>query len=224
MRSSAILTACALGLLAGPALAEKLSFAMALGNRQIGTLTFDGGPRAGRLLAVMDNTPLGVADGSFEAVTRARGTTVGYESRSRGSKQRDIAVTRAGGQVTEVTVIPADEATDLSDVAQVPGGVISLTEAFAALALGRDCPQPMVVHDGRRVVRIATAARSDSGSEVTCRMSYRVVQGPGHLSPFRFKSLGMQLTYATRTLQRITLSAGGFDVTLTRQGAKAALE
>ncbi|MFC6760690.1 hypothetical protein ACFQFQ_16250 [Sulfitobacter porphyrae] len=98
MRCSAILTACALGLLAGPALAEKLSFAMALGNRQIGTLTFDGGPRAGRLLAVMDNTPLGVADGSFEAVTRARGAAVGYESRSRGSKTRDIAVTRAGGR------------------------------------------------------------------------------------------------------------------------------
>ncbi|WP_152465444.1 hypothetical protein [Sulfitobacter sp. THAF37] len=204
-------------LLCGPALAEKLTYAMALGSRQIGSVSYDGGPRAGRLLAVMDNTPLGVADGSFEAVTRAQAGTVIYESRSRGSKQREIVVKRAGGRVTEVTVIPPDEATDLSDVAQVPRGVMSLTEAFAAMALGRDCPDPMTVYDGRRVVRIATAARSDSGSEVSCKMSYRVVQGPGHLSPFRFRSLGMELTYATSALQRITFSAGGFDVTLTRQ-------
>lgn len=217
MRCPAIIAAAALlGGLAGPALAEKLDFALSLGARQIGTVVFDGGRGAGRLLATMDNTPMGVADGSFHAATSAQGHTVRYESRSRGGKQRDIAVTRRAGQVTEITVTPPQEATSLSDVAQVPRGVISLTEAFAVMALGRDCPDAMTVHDGRRVVHIATAARSDSAGEVRCKMSYDVVMGPGHLSPFRFKSLGMRLAYGAGALRRMTMSAGGFEVTLTR--------
>ncbi|APE44377.1 hypothetical protein BOO69_13900 [Sulfitobacter alexandrii] len=217
MTRLATVAALVLAVTTQPALAGTLSFGMSLGARQLGTVSYDGGRRAGRLLAVMDNTPLGVADGSFEAVTRADAGTVSYESRSRGSKQRDIAVTRAAGRVTAVTVTPADEATALSDPARVPRGAISLTEAFAAIALGVDCPKPMAVHDGRRVVRIATAQRAETAEGIACIMSYRVVAGPGHLSPFRFKSLGMRLDYGGGGLQRITLSAGGFDVTLTRQ-------
>lgn len=212
-----VIAAPVLVFLSGPALAEKQTYTMSLGARQIGTLVFDGAGRNARLVSTMDNTPLGVADGTFEATTRGTGSKVAYLSKNRGSKVRDIAVTRQGQKVTAVSVTPAKEKTDMTDPAKVPDGVISPTEVFARLATGTHCPQPMAIYDGRRVVQMATASiATDDGAVVTCDMSYRVVMGPGHLSPFRFKSLGMQVVYAAGVLDRVTMSAGGFDVTLTR--------
>ena len=48
-------------------------------------------------------------------------------------------------------------------------------------------------------------------------MSYNVVMGPGHLSPFRFKSFGMQIVYTARKLDTVTITAGGFNVNMVRQ-------
>ena len=212
-----LFAAAALGLLAGPALAERQSYAMMLGGRQLGTLVFDGAGQNAALLSTMDNTPLGVADGTFEAVTRAKGNEVDYIGQSRGGKTRDIIVTRQADTVTAVTVTPAKEITEMTDAAKVPAGVISPTEVFAALANGGTCPSPMAMYDGRRVVQMATTAMAQAGDTLTCDMSYRVTMGPGHLSPFHFKSFGMQIAYSAGALARITMSAGGFDVNLIRQ-------
>ena len=209
--------AAALGLLAGPALAERQSYAMMLGPRQLGTLVFDGAGQNAALLSTIDNTPLGVADGTFEAVTRTKDGEVDYIGQSRGGKTRDIAVTRQADTVTKVIVTPAKEMTDMTDAAKVPAGVVSPTEVFATLANGGTCPSPMTMYDGRRVVQMATTAMAQEGDTVTCDMSYRVTMGPGHLSPFRFKSFGMQVAYSAGALARITMSAGGFDVNLIRQ-------
>ena len=204
-------------LLAGPALAAQQNFAMMLGNRQLGTLAFDGSGKDVHLLSRLDNTPLGVADGTFEAVTRAKGDTIEYLGVNRGSKTRDIAVTREGTQVTAVTVTPADEMTVLSDISKVPAGTLTTAEAFGVLANGKTCPNPLTMYDGRRVVQMATTAMDTTGETVTCDMSYRVIAGKGHLSPFNFKSLSMTAIYQAGALAQITVSAGGFDLNLVRR-------
>ncbi|MCF7698708.1 hypothetical protein [Loktanella sp. M215] len=204
-------------LLAGPALAAQQNFAMMLGNRQLGTLAFDGSGKDVHLLSRLDNTPLGVADGTFEAVTRAKGDTIEYLGVNRGSKTRDIAVTREGTQVTAVTVTPADEMTVLSDISKVPAGTLTTAEAFGVLANGKTCPNPLTMYDGRRVVQMATTAMDTTGETVTCDMSYRVIAGKGHLSPFNFKSLSMTAIYQAGALAQITVSAGGFNLNLVRR-------
>ena len=207
----------ALTLLAGSAVAEQQNFAMMLGNRQLGTLAFNGSGSDVHLVSRLDNTPLGVADGTFEAVTRSKGETVEYLGSNRGSKTRDIVLTREGTKVTAVTVTPTDEMTNLSDVASVPDGTLTTAEVFGVLANGTTCPNPLTMYDGRRVVQMATTAMNKSAETVTCNMSYRVTAGKGHLSPFNFKSLSMTAVYRSGALAQITVSAGGFDLNLVRQ-------
>lgn len=207
----------AVALQMAPALAEPQTFAMRLAGRQIGTLVFDGTGSNATVRSVMDNTPLGVADGTFDAATRQQGGQVTYQGRNRGKKSRDIAVTWQSGQVAGVTITPDKEVTDLSDPAKVPGGTLSPTEVFGALANATTCPAAMAMYDGRRVIDMGTSRRSRQGDSETCEMFYRVTLGPGHLSPFRFKSFGMQAVYVRQRLAQLTLSAGGFDFNLVRQ-------
>lgn len=198
-------------------MADQKTFKTMLGNRQLGTLTFMVNGDITKLLSTLDNTPLGVADGSFEAVTEMAGGQVNYRGESQGSRTRTIEITRNANAVTAVKVSPESEKTGLSIIANVPSGVISPTEAFARMLTQGTCPSPMVVYDGRRVVQIGTTAMTEDAGWVECDLSYSVLLGPGHLSPFRFRSIDMSMTYAAGELARITVSAGGFGVTLIRQ-------
>ncbi len=211
------LFAALLFLVTGPALAQSQSYAMTLGNRQLGTLTFDGSGQNVHLLSSLDNTPLGVADGTFEATTKTEGEAVAYKGINRGSKTRDIAIARQNGAVREVSVAPTNEMTDMSDASKVPVGTLTTAEVFGALANGTTCPNPMAMYDGRRVAQLTTTAMVQTGDTVTCEMSYRVIMGKGHLSPFNFKSFSMQAIYTTGALTQVTVSAGGFNVNLIRQ-------
>lgn len=211
------LFALLVGPYAGPVLAEPHSFMMMLGNRQIGMLTIDQSGSTTTIMSTMDNTPLGVADGTFVGVTQANGSTVEYEGKSRGSRMRDISFIREASTVTAVTVTPVSEMTELTDAAKVPNNVLSPTEALSALANNGTCPARMVVYDGRRVVQIGTKNATQQGSSVNCDLSYSVVMGPGHLSPFRFRSIDINVTYVASQLRRITVSAGGFRVGLIRE-------
>ncbi len=205
-------------LLAGPVTAQTQTFAMTLGDRQLGTLTFAGNGTATELLSQLDNTPLGVADGTFSAASQASdGDTVSYRSESRGGKTRDITVARASGVVTAVSVTPVDEGTELSDPASVPANTQSPAEVFGVLANGTTCPDPLMMYDGRRVVEMATTAMAQTGDTVACDISYRVVLGKGHLSPFNFKSLAVKAFYTQGALSQMTVRAGGFDVNLIRR-------
>lgn len=205
------------GLLTGPATADTQIYTMSLGQRLLGTLQFAGQNSNETVFVTLNNVPLGIKNGTFEAVTRTSGDKVDYLGMNRGSETRDIAIIRKAGTVTSVKVTPRSEMTKMSDAGRVPAGVRFLAEVFAAFANGRSCPAPMAMYDGRRVVQIATAAMDQSGDTVICDMSYRVAMGPGYVSPFYFKSFGMQLAYTTRSLARVTLSAGGFKVNLIRQ-------
>lgn len=217
MTPSLIFVTAVFGLLAGPANAERQTYAMMLDNRQIGTLVFEGQGSTAKLQSTINNTPLGVANGLLEATSRAKGNQVDYVSKNQGSKAREIKISREANIVTTVIVNPDKDMTELSDGGKVPAGVIFPTELFSALANGGTCLSPMAMYDGRRVVQISTTAMKAEGENVTCDMSYRVVMGPGHLSPLRFKLFGMQTTYAAGMLTRITMSAGGFKVNLIRK-------
>ncbi len=212
----AALLACAV---ATPVTAETLTFSAALGNRTLGTLTFDSaGPT---LLSVLDNTPLGVGDGRFEATSRPVRTDAGaavtqYIGRS---DDRTISVLLDGARAVETVVSPSSEETELSDVARVPPSVLDPVTGFGRLAAANGCPAPMRLYDGRRVIDIATARESRTETVLTCAMAYSVTAGPGHLSPFRFTSLAVTLLYGitgAQRLQRIEIEAGGFTVTFSR--------
>ncbi len=114
-------------------------------------------------------------------------------------------------------ITPTSEMTQLSEAKAVPAGVLFPPELFAALANAKSCPSPLALYDGRRVVQIATQAVSQDGASVLCDMSYRVVMGPGYVSPFYLKSFGMDLVYTAGKLAKASLSGGGFKVHLTRQ-------
>ena len=199
-----------------PAQAE--TYAIQLGSRQIGTLQTSGNA----LASTLDNTPLGVANGTFEAGVSAVRLSDGsgaqqFLGRNRGGKVRDVSVIRQEGRVLDVTVSPAGDATDLSVPAAVPAGVLFPPEAMARLEAAGGCPAPVTMYDGRRVVSISTLSSTQANEETICEMSYRVTAGKGHLSPFNFRSLAMQLAYRDGALARITVSAGGFDVSMLRR-------
>lgn len=202
---------------AGPAWAEPQTYAVTLGGRRLGTLQFNGQSRNAAFLLSLNNAPFGIKNGSFNAVTQSDGNTVSYRGANRGSETRDMVMDRTAGQVTSVEITPPSEMTNMSDAKAVPSGVLFPPELFAALATGGGCPAPLSLYDGRRVVKLATQAVREEGTTVFCDMSYRVVMGPGYVSPFYFKSFGMALVYSAGTLTNASMSGGGFKVHLIRQ-------
>lgn len=198
--------------------AHAQSFAISLGDRVLGTLTYEESGGAAKISSTMDNTPLGVFNGSFVAVSRGG---VSYESASRSSrKARDIAVDFAGGQATKVVISPENERTDLSDTAKVPSPVVDPVAALGQLIGARGCPRALRFYDGRRAIAIVPVSEAQTGGELICEMAYSVTHGPGHLSPLYIKSVDVRLTYDVSGSQRMTamqFGAAGFDVRLTRQ-------
>lgn len=197
----------------GAARAE--TFSVALGGRVIGTLEYT----PGRLVNLLDNTPLGVADGLFRGVTRSEGDAVRYVGES---DERRIEVLFSAGRAAETVVEPAGERTALSDPGAVPEGVTDPVAGFGAVVGASECPGPIRMYDGRRTVEMTTVAREVSSSHLTCAIDYRVIAGPGHLSPFRLKSMDITAHYALASgavsgLAQLDIRAGGFTLTLAPQ-------
>lgn len=204
-------------LMGNAARAEVQHYDLMLGQRQLGTLSFDTDRM--NLLMDLDNTPLGVADGYFNAQSRAARNADGiavthYLSQS---IKREISFVLDENKVLTTSIIPTKEATTLSQPQAVPAGVIPLTEGFARLTTTGTCPTPFSAYDGRRVVQVATRAQSVDGADILCEMDYRVTNGPGHLSPFRFRTLDMALRYRDGALALVTVGAGGFELRMVRR-------
>lgn len=200
-------------LAAGAARAE--TFSVALGGRILGTLEYT----PGRLVNLLDNTPLGVADGLFRGLRHSDGDGVRYVGQS---DERRIEVLFGADGAVETVVEPASERTPLSDPATVPAGVTDPVDGFGRVVDAADCPGRIRMYDGRRAVEMATVARETSSTYLTCAMNYRVIAGPGHLSPFRLKSMDITAHYALASgavsrLAQLDIRAGGFTLTLTAQ-------
>lgn len=205
------------GLISTAANADVQHYDLLLGQRQVGTLSFDTDRMD--LVTHLDNTPLGVADGRFTAQSSparsVEGTAVTHYLSQ--SIKRQISFVLDETKVLTTSIIPPKEATPLSQPQAVPAGVIPLTEGFARLTTTGTCPAPFSAYDGRRVVHVATRAQFADGADILCEMDYRVTDGPGHLSPFRFSTLDMALRYRNGALAQVTVGAGGFELQMVRK-------
>jgi len=193
--------------------AENRSFDVRLAGAIMGRVTVALSGGNGRLDSVLDNTPLGVGDGRFTATTRAGA----YRSLGEGGgERRAIDIDFAGNRVAAVRIDPPGEATAASDPGQIPAGVLDPVQGFARVALADGCLRPFRIYDGRRTVRVGLVSQSQDGGLARCDYAYDVVQGPGHVSPFRFRQIRMSARYAPGAsgAQDIRLSAGPFTVTL----------
>ncbi|WP_299563457.1 hypothetical protein [uncultured Sulfitobacter sp.] len=205
--------------LATPVAAQN--FDVVLGGKTLGWMAIDT-RGAGQLRTTLDNTPLGVFNGTFEGTRRTSGAgTTTFTGISRSSrKSRAVSVNFSEGRATGVDVEPASERTALSDIAQVPAAVTDPITALGALVHANGCPPTQRIYEGRRVIALIPEPAERNGVLLVCPVSYRVIAGPGHLSPLRISSARMRLTYAVsgsrQTLQQIHLSSGIFSVSINR--------
>jgi len=223
-----LLLALILGSTGVAAQAEVHPFQVILAGSALGTIEFetDDAGRPAALHGRFDNTPLGVFDGTFEGTSRPVQTEagevvlqfLGVTESTR--KSRTISVLHEGGQAIEATVSPGEEETELSQVDQVPAGIIDPVEAFGRLVGAGGCPEPFRIYDGRRVVDVAVQSSEEADGVLTCHASYEVVAGPGHLSPLGLTSFSMELAYTVGgtgfILSEIDISASIFELRLVR--------
>jgi len=174
----------------------------------------DGAKEAMR--STLDNTPLGVFNGTFEGITDG----VHYRSISVSSrKTRDIAVRFDHGVAVETVISPEDERTDLSVASAAPPAVIDPVATFGRFVNASGCPAAFRVYDGRRAVLVQPTNEVTNGTELQCEMSYHVTHGPGHLSPFYLKWISVALTYdvaSKQSLRQLDFGAAGFHLTMKR--------
>jgi len=218
------LLACGM-LLAAPASGE--TYSVSLGGKMLGQLSYTQSGGTATLRSTLDNTPLGVFNGTFTGTSTGTGTGTGtdasttFTGNSRSSrKQRVVTVDFAKGRAVGALVTPMDEMTDLSDIARVPDGVMDPVRAMGQLFRAKGCPAPVQMYDGRRVVTMRSDAGTQAGDILTCRVNYKVIAGPGHLSPLGISSAELHLSYGMsdgQALQQIKVSSGIFSITLDRQ-------
>ncbi|MGR3484609.1 MAG: hypothetical protein ACU0BF_04635 [Paracoccaceae bacterium] len=192
------------------------TYAVMLGERTIGQVSYAGSPGAARMDGELNNTPMGVASGAFGATSQAQsdGSTL-YVG---GSSKRRITVRLSGGRAVAVEVDPRSEATAASDPAAAPAGVVDPVTAFGRLVRATGCPERFAMYDGRRAIELTPTARAATDGGLTrCTIDYRVTAGPGHVSPFRVRRIGIDALYGGDGMRRMALSAGPFEVTLVRR-------
>jgi hypothetical protein len=213
------LALCAL-LLAAPACAE--TYSVSLGGKILGHLSYTEAGGTATLRSTLDNTPLGVFNGTFTGTSTGNAATSRFTGDSRSSrKQRVVEVEIAKSRAVKTAITPADELTDLSDISRVPEGVRDPVRAIGHLFRTKGCPSPLQMYDGRRVVTIQSNSSMQSDNALSCTLSYKVIAGPGHLSPLGISTARMELTYDTagaqQTLRQMRISSGIFSVSLNRQ-------
>ena len=204
---------------------EPVRWRVTLAGVTLGQLGFTATPDGPTLSTLVDNTPMGVFNGSFAAsATRGPDGTLFYTSSSRTTRKvRDIsfAIT-AQGQVQGVEITPDDQRTALSDASKVPQGVVDPASAFARFVSPAACPEGFALYDGRRVVTVSHVASQQTPARLTCQMRYDITAGPGHLSPLYLTHFRLWLEYTSLPdgaliLDRVKMRGGVFTLRLTRQ-------
>lgn len=203
------------------------TFEVNLGTKKLGSLTYSRDAKGEKLRSTLNNTPLGVFNGSFSASSVVVRTTSGaqaqkYQSISKSSrKTREIALLIAAGRVVETIVIPESERTELSEVKSVPNGVLDPVGGIGQLIAARGCPKKFTIYDGRRAIRLTPNGASRADNVLICAIQYKVIAGPGHLSPLYISSVKMQVQYDLsgnqQKLTQMKLGSGLFNLILNRK-------
>lgn len=220
LRPLAALGLAITGLLAPlPATAGKDSFEVSLGGSRLGRITYavSGGTRD--LTLLLDSTPLGVFDGNYAGRTVTTGALARHSGRTRSTrKSRDLTMMTEAGRLREVLLAPQEEQTALTtaDVVTVP--VADPVSAFGQLLETNGCPDNLRIYDGRRIGLLDTQEERREAGQVTCRASYRVIEGPGYLEPLGISRLSVELDYdtiaTTWRLMRVGARSGPFVLSL----------
>ena len=213
-----LMTLCVLAL-AAPCSGQD--FSVRLGGKTLGKLSYSENGSTAQLRSTLNSTPMGVFNGTFTGTSSAKGpnaTFTGVSSSSR--KERRVVADYTNGRVNAVDITPADERTDMSDPVRVSATVTDPVRAVGQLMHADECPAAIRLYDGRRVVLIAPTGKTQGKDALICKMSYKVTQGPGHLSPLRISSAKMELRYfitgGRQSLQHIKISSGVFGLSLDR--------
>lgn len=193
------------------------TFSVSLGATSLGQLIYADAGDKSTIHSILGNTPLGVFNGSFTAISTGSTASSQFTAESRSSrKQRFVTVEIHNNQATRTSVAPAEELTGFSDVTRVPAGVMDPVRTMGQLLHAKGCPAPLQMYDGRRVV----AMRSDRGTladvTLTCTLQYKVIAGPGHLSPLGISSAKIELSYDTaggsQRLHQMRIKSGIFSL------------
>lgn len=209
--------ALALSLLAAQPLAAE-TFTLSLGSRAVGQMSLT----SERLDIRVDESPLGVADGTFAASSRMvrmeDGRVVRQYLSDAPRKSRKISILHDAGTVIDTTVSPSSDATEMSAPAAVPQGVVDFVQGLNVITAASACPGGMTLYEGRRLIRLDPTGSTSDGATRTCDYSYRVTGGPGHLRPLSIRNATVQIAYTSGRLARITASSGPFSVHVTPGG------
>ena len=220
-----LLPLVAVALIAPPAGAQ--TYDLRLGDSFLGTLVYEEVSGATRIEATLSNTPFGLFNGTFEAVSRSVQTTSGkilrkYQSLGVSSrKTREIAVLLDQEGVVETTVRPQSERTNLSNPGNVADNVIDPVSALGVMLSAAECPSDLRFYDGRRVILLSSLRSQMIDGELSCELTYNVIAGPGHLSPLYIRNMSLSLSYSrradTQVLSRMQLSAGLWSLNIVRR-------
>lgn len=193
-----------------------------LGARTLGTLSYIDDGNNGTLHLTLDNTPIGVFDGTFVGTSREVRSDQGipirqYLGESASSrKTRWISFLHHQGQVWDTVVSPLSERTDLSDPSLVSELVVDPVLAIKEIISANGCPETIHIYDGRRVVTLAPAGMSNEESLLTCDIDYTVTDGPRHLSPLYISQISGVLRYeisnGRQTLTQMEFQSGPFKL------------
>jgi len=196
-------------------------FSVNLGKKSLGTLSYSQSGGSARLSSTLNQTPMGVFNGTFRGTSTGTAKSGVFTGDSRSSrKQRVVVVDHQNARPVSVDITPAKERTDLSDPSRVTGQTLDPVRAVGYLIAAQGCPKAIRLYDGRRVISIAPNGQSKAAGKLTCLMGYTVTDGPGHLSPLGISSAKMQLLYGTtgntQSLEQIKISSGIFGLSMNR--------
>ena len=138
----------------------------------------------------ISSSPLKIFNGKFEHKTiitkvNEAASKVHYESNVDAIfKHRKINYTVKNNRLITVNVSPKNETTKFTNPKQIDFVFIDPTRAITEL-LNKPCKNSFKIYDGRRVIGV-NSIKPTSKSE--CGYVYKILKGPGHLSPFNFKT------------------------------------
>ena len=115
----------------------------------------------------------------------SRASRLNYESSVDATfKERKINYRVGNDRLISVDVFPKNEETKFSNPEQIDFDFIDPAYAITKL-MSTPCKDSFKVYDGRRIIEVIPTGPA---SKLECGYVYKIEKGPGHLSPFNFKT------------------------------------